>query len=51
LPFVISVDAHSTRGFAVLRHGVTLARRGGVRKNEVLNARPPDEFAARVKPL
>jgi DNA polymerase (family X) len=51
LPFVISVDAHSTRGFGVLRHGVTQARRGGVRRNEVLNTRPPDEFAARVKPL
>jgi DNA polymerase (family 10) len=50
LPFVISVDAHSTRGFGVLRHGVTLARRGGVTKGEVLNTLPRDEFAARVKP-
>jgi DNA polymerase (family X) len=51
LPFVISVDAHSTNGFGVLRHGVTLARRGGVRKSEVLNTLPPGEFAARVRPV
>lgn len=50
IPFVISVDAHSARGFGALAHGVTLARRGGVRRAEVLNARPPAEFAALVRP-
>jgi DNA polymerase (family 10) len=51
LPFVISVDAHSTRGFGVLRYGIAMARRGGVRRGEVLNAAPPATFAARVKPV
>jgi DNA polymerase (family X) len=50
LPFVISVDAHSVRGFEVLRHGVTTARRGGVTRSEVLNALSSDEFMRRVRP-
>jgi DNA polymerase (family X) len=50
IPFVISVDAHSTQGFGVLRHGVSLARRGGVPKHEVLNTLPAEAFAAAVKP-
>jgi DNA polymerase (family 10) len=50
VPFVISVDAHSTHGFDVLRHGITLARRGGVRKHEVLNTLPAEQFASRVRP-
>jgi DNA polymerase (family 10) len=51
LPFVISVDAHSTRGFDVLRYGITMARRGGVEAREVLNALPADAFAAAVRPF
>lgn len=50
IPFVISVDAHSTRGLGVLRYGVTMARRGGVRKREVLNAMGADQFARLVVP-
>jgi DNA polymerase (family 10) len=50
LPFVISVDAHSMRGLNVLRYGVTMARRGGIRKGEVLNAGSAEEFARRVQP-
>lgn len=50
LPFVISVDAHSTRGFGVLRYGATLARRGGVRRSEVLNTQSAADFAALVRP-
>ncbi len=50
IPFVISVDAHSTRGFAALRYGVTMARRGGLTRNEVLNTLPADEFARAVRP-
>jgi DNA polymerase (family 10) len=50
IPFVVSVDAHSTRGLGVLRYGVSMARRGGVRAGEVLNALPPAAFAARVRP-
>ena len=48
---VISVDAHSTRGLGVLRYGVTLARRGGLTKRDVLNTRPPEAFAAIVRPV
>jgi DNA polymerase (family X) len=51
IPLVISVDAHSTRGFEALQYGATMARRGGVRKGEVLNAGQADAFAERVKPV
>jgi DNA polymerase (family 10) len=51
IPFVISVDAHSTRGFGALRYGVSMARRGGVRRGEVLNALLPDAFVERVRPV
>jgi len=50
LPFVISVDAHSTRGFGVLRYGITMARRGGVEAREVLNVLPAQDFMAAVRP-
>lgn len=50
IPFVISVDAHSTGALNYIEYGVHIARRGGLRKHEVLNALPPDEFARRVKP-
>jgi DNA polymerase (family X) len=51
IPFVVSVDAHSTDAFGTLPHGITQARRGGVRRQEVLNARGADEFAELVKPV
>jgi DNA polymerase (family 10) len=50
IPFVISVDAHSTRGLQAAHHGVTLARRGRVKRNQVLNTLPSPEFAAAVSP-
>jgi len=50
IPFVISVDAHSTRGFGVLRYGSIMARRGGITRSEVLNTLPADEFVRRVRP-
>ena len=51
LPFVISVDAHSTRGFDVLRYGVVMARRGGLRRRDVLNTEGAESFAALVRPI
>jgi DNA polymerase (family 10) len=51
LPFVLSVDAHSTKGLDVLRYGVTMARRGAIRKSEVLNTASADDFARRVRPV
>jgi DNA polymerase (family 10) len=50
IPFVISVDAHSTEGLKSLALGVKMARRGGVRRSEVLNALAADAFAAAVRP-
>jgi DNA polymerase (family X) len=50
LPFVISVDAHSTRGFDVLRYGAIMARRGGLRRQEVLNTESAERFIQLVRP-
>ncbi len=40
IPIVISTDAHSTDGLAVLRYGILQARRGGLTKADVANTRP-----------
>jgi DNA polymerase (family 10) len=50
IPFVVSVDAHSTNGLAHVGWGVDTARRGWLRRTEVLNTRAADEFAAAVRP-
>jgi DNA polymerase (family 10) len=50
LPFVLSVDAHSTAALRHVAFAVGTARRGWVRRSEVLNARSADEFAAAVRP-
>jgi len=47
---VISSDAHSTAALANFRWGVAMARRGWVRRGEVLNAAPVDVFRAAVSP-
>lgn len=51
IKFVISVDAHSTGALNNLKYGVAMARRGWVRKVEVLNALPTSIFAKAVKPV
>ncbi len=51
IPFVVSVDAHSTKGLNVLPLGVQQARRGGLRRHEVLNTLPAAELSARVRPV
>ncbi len=51
IPFVISVDAHSTRGLDALQHGITQARRGGVQANEVLNTLSSANFLEHVRPV
>ena len=48
--FVISTDAHSTAALGYLRFGVHTARRGWVRRSEVLNALGPADFMRAVKP-
>ena len=42
--FVISTDSHHTSGFANMRWGVSLARKGWVRTSSVLNSLPKSEF-------
>ena len=49
IPFVLSVDAHSTTGMGVLPFAATLGRRGGLRRGEVLNTLSVDGFLARVQ--
>jgi DNA polymerase (family 10) len=48
--FVISTDAHSTKGLSSLRFGVGVARRGGLCRGEVLNALGPEAFSEAVRP-
>jgi DNA polymerase (family 10) len=41
---VINPDAHRTSQFAALRHGVTAARKGWLRREDVMNTRTLDEI-------
>jgi len=50
IKFVISTDAHSVANLHYLRYGVHIARRGWIRRGEVLNALDADAFAAAVRP-
>lgn len=51
LKFVISTDAHSVRAMNNLKFGVAMARRGWVRRKEVLNTLTTGAFAKAVKPV
>lgn len=44
IPIIIDTDSHNTNGFNVLRYGVDQARRAGLSKDDVANARPLSEF-------
>lgn len=48
--FVISSDAHSVAALTNFRWGVDMARRGWVRRSEVLNTLPASAFKAVVRP-
>jgi DNA polymerase (family 10) len=48
--FVVSSDAHSVDGLRNARFGVDMARRGWLRRSDVLNTLGPDDFAAAVRP-
>jgi DNA polymerase (family 10) len=50
IKFTISVDAHSTGALNNLKYGVAMARRGWVRKAEVLNTLSVKAFQKAVKP-
>lgn len=51
IKFVISVDAHSTGALNNLKFGVGIARRGGIRKGEVLNTLGVKAFQKAVRPV
>ena len=46
---VISTDAHAKGGFRTMKWGVQVARRAWLRKEDVLNARPVEEFRAALR--
>jgi DNA polymerase (family 10) len=50
IKFVLSCDAHSTRALGAVRYAVAMARRGRVRKHDVLNALAPDQLAPAIRP-
>jgi DNA polymerase (family 10) len=50
IKFVISVDAHSTGAMNNLKYGVGIARRGWLRRGEVLNTLGVKAFQKAVKP-
>ena len=50
IKFVISVDAHSTGALHNLKYGVGIARRGWIRRGEVLNTLGVKAFTKAVRP-
>jgi DNA polymerase (family 10) len=51
IKFVISVDAHSTGALNNLKYGVGIARRGWLRRGEVLNTLGTKPFIKAVRPM
>ena len=51
LRFVLSVDAHATRELDNARYAVMLARRAGLRRDDVLNTKDASEFMRDVRPV
>jgi DNA polymerase (family X) len=49
---VISTDSHNAGNLALIRYGVTMARRGWLEKHDVINTLPTEQFltALRAKP-
>ena len=50
IKFIVSTDAHSTRGFNNLRYGVAMARRGWLAPVEILNTLTVENFIEAVHP-
>jgi DNA polymerase (family 10) len=50
IPVVLSVDAHSVRDLGYLRFAAGIARRGWVRRGQVLNTLPVEAFRGAVRP-
>jgi DNA polymerase (family 10) len=51
IKFVLSCDAHSPRALDATRFAVGMARRARIRKRDVLNALPPDQLMAAIRPV
>ncbi len=47
--FTIATDAHHPKHLHNMRYGVTMARRGWLTKDDVLNTRTADDFAQAIK--
>jgi DNA polymerase (family 10) len=47
---VISTDSHSAGNLALIRYGVTMARRGWLEKKDVINTLPTEQFLAALRP-
>jgi DNA polymerase (family 10) len=47
---VISTDAHTTRGLAVMRYGVQMARRGWLERKDIINTLPVEKLLATLRP-
>ncbi len=48
---IISTDAHRPEHLQFMRYGVATARRGWIEKKDVLNALPPAQLLASLRPL
>ena len=48
---IISTDAHSPEHFRFMRYGVETARRGWLRKEDVLNTLPPEKLLESLRPI
>jgi DNA polymerase (family 10) len=51
IPVTLSVDAHSVRDLGHLRWAAATARRGWIRRGQVLNTLPVEEFRRAVRPV
>jgi DNA polymerase (family X) len=50
IKFIISTDAHSIGGLGSLHYGVSIARRGWLSRDDVLNTLDADEFMTAIHP-
>jgi DNA polymerase (family 10) len=51
LKIIISTDAHSPAHFKLMQYGVVTARRGWLRKDDVLNTLPPERLLASLRTI
>lgn len=51
IPIVIATDTHVTNQYDYMRYGVSIARRGWLEKDDVLNTLEADKLLKRLKPF